>query len=192
MMTAVAQQAAAGDHDDWKTGHQDHDELGAEHYQGNADQQAEDDQRRIALCRCRDGNRIVQAHHGVGDDDGPDRAPKRTGGLDITTVAVVSLDEFPANPEQEKTADQLEIGDLHKLIDDQNEDHPEQDGAAGADHDGRELVLLLEIAAGQRDNERVVAGKNDIDEYDLRQTGPEGWRKLESHVVTSLRSMVEV
>jgi hypothetical protein len=37
-------------------------------------------------------------------------------------------------------------------------------------------VLFLQVAAGQRDDQRVVAGQDDIDQDDLKQAAPEGGR----------------
>ena len=172
----VAQQAAAGDDDDGEAVQQQHDQGGAEDDQRDADQQAEHDQGDVAVGGGGDGDGVVQAHHRVGDDDGANGAPQGARGLDAVLALRLALHQLDADPQQQQAADQLEVADLEQLIDDQHEDDTQDDGAGAADQDGRLLMALLEVAAGQCDDQRVVAGEHDIDQDDLKQAAPEGGR----------------
>ena len=57
----------------------------------------------------RDGEDVVETHHGVGDGDGPDRVPEPIAQLDVVLLVVVG-EKLHGDPEQQATADDLEVG----------------------------------------------------------------------------------
>ena len=176
-----AQQGAARDDDDREAVEQRHDQGGAEHDQRDRDDEAQYHQRRVALGGGCDGDGIVEAHHGIGDDDGADGRAQGGGRLDAVLALFLALHQLDADPQQQNAAHELQEGDGQQQVDDQDEDDSQQDRAAAADQDGRPLVPLFQIAARQRDDQRVVARQDDVHQNDLGQTAPEGGRQLKSH-----------
>ena len=93
----------------------------------------------------------------------------------------LALDQLDADPQKKKAADQLQIRNLQQHVDDQHENDAEHDSTGAAGEDGWLLMALFEVPAGQRDDQRVVPGQDDIYQNDLGEAAPEGGRKLKSH-----------
>ena len=75
---------------------------------------------------------------------------------------------------------------LRNIIDrEEGQDHAEHDGADATEDDGLGLLVRRQRAAGQRDDDGVVAGQDDVDQDDLRKRNPELWTGQEGHGVSS-------
>ena len=72
--------------------------------------------------------------------------------------------------------DQFEPGQLQQLRRDQRQGDPHHDRRTRSDEDRLLLLLGRQRAGGQRDDDRVVAGQQDVDPDDLAKGQPEGSR----------------
>src|SRR6185369_7274828 len=132
------------------------DQGGADDDDGDRDDETDHDQREVALGGGGDGNRIVEAHHGIGHDDGPDRGPDVGVRLDVGPLLLLD-DELDADPQQQRAAHQLEVGHAQQHADHGAEHDAQDDGAGAAEDDGRTLVLVRQVVAGHGDDHGVVA-----------------------------------
>src|ERR1700730_4679832 len=104
-----------------------HDDLATEHYDGNADEQPENDQRRAALGGRRHAHDVVEAHDQIGDDDGPHRSNQAVTGLDVVLATLLLGDQLDADPQQQRTADQLEVGIRQQAHREESQYDPQHD-----------------------------------------------------------------
>jgi hypothetical protein len=109
-----------------------------------------------------DGEHVVEAHHGVGDGDGLDGAPKLVGGGYLVPALVLAHHELHGDPEQEQGAGRLEEGHAREPGDHQVEDDAQADGDAGSEQDADLALVRRQVAAGQRDDDRVVPRQHDV------------------------------
>ncbi len=82
--------------------------------------------------------------------------------------------QLDADPQQQRGADQLEVGQAQQLDRDDRQHDPHRDGRAAAPQHRLLLLLGRQRARGQRDHDRVVAGQHDVDADDLEEGDPEG------------------
>src|SRR5581483_9052445 len=114
--------------------------------------------RRVEFLRDRgDGDYVVETHHQIGNGDDPDRAQEIVDRLDLLGAAVLFRPEqLDGDPQQQRAAYKLEIGDLHQRGDGAGEYHPQADGDDGAEHHAPQPLLRRELAASERDDDGVV------------------------------------
>ena len=62
----------------------------------------------VAVGRGGDGEHVVEAHDGVGDDDDPDGFAKRSALTDVSFGARLVTHELECDPEEQQAADELE------------------------------------------------------------------------------------
>ena len=92
---------------------------------------------------------------------------------DLALAAILlGHDELHRDPEQQHAADELEPGVAHRLRDDEGEQHAQQHRDAGAQDHAPEPLPRRQHAAGERDDDGVVAGENDVDADDLALPRP--------------------
>src|SRR3712207_5894283 len=111
-----------------------------------------------------EGYDVVERHHGVGDDDDPDRLPGALPGLDLLLPLLgFVVDELPSDPDQQEPAYDLQEGYLQQKGDDTREDEPQRDGAGGTPDDRLPALVALEAAGGHGDVNGVVGGEDQVD-----------------------------
>ena len=104
-----ADQGGADQAEPWEAVEDLGDQRGADDDDGDRDHQADHDQGEVAPGRGGDGDGVVEAHHRVGDDDGPDRGPDVVVRLDVGAFLLLDH-QLDADPEQQRAAHQLEVG----------------------------------------------------------------------------------
>src|SRR5471030_1347220 len=147
----------------------------------HADHQSHAHQEEVALGGGGDGDRIVEAHHRVGEGDAPDRGPQLLMRLDLTAFLLVA-DQLDADPQQQQAAHQLEVRHVEQHAQHGAEDDQQHDRTRAAEHDRGPAVLLGEIARRHGDHHGVVARQDHIGDHDLPQRHPEdGAGEIRSH-----------
>src|SRR6266542_2291138 len=169
----IPQQTSAREHEYREARDQAHDDLAADDDDRNAGDEPEHDEQPIAFCRRRNAYDVVETHDEVGDDDRPYRRQQPVAGLDLVLATVVLGDELDPDPQQQRPADQPEPGICEEAHREEREHDPEHDRAEHAPEDALPPLPLRQVAAGKRDDDRVVAGQQDVDEDDLDDCKPE-------------------
>ena len=77
----------------------------------------------------------------------------------------------PRDPQQQEAAGEDQADDLQQLRDHEGEGDPQHQRRKDADHD--DLLALLGGKAGRErpDDDRIVAGQDDVDQQDLEEGG---------------------
>ena len=88
-------------------------------------------------------------------------------------LLVLRQQQLDADPQQQRRADELEVGQRQQLDRDDRQHDPHDDRGAAAPQDGLLLLLGRQRARRERDHHRVVAGQDDVDADDLQQRDPE-------------------
>ena len=179
-----AQQSTARDNKDRKTLDQFQDELRSNDDEWNAHDQAEHNQQHAAFRRAGNADNVVEAHHQIGDDDRAYRDHQPVGGLHIMTITVFVGDELDPNPDQQHAPDQIEVGKFQQADGEERQDDPQYNGARSAPEDAPTPLALRQVAARKRDDHRVVAGQQDVDDDDLKRCDPK-LRRCEFHAALS-------
>src|SRR5262245_25817119 len=89
-------------------------------------------------------------------------------------VPRLGQDQLDCYPQEEKAADQFQIGNVEEVDDEQGEDDAQDHRRDGAKDDAPAALPLGERATGKRDDQRIVAAQQDIDPNDLGEGDPEG------------------
>ena len=97
-------------------------------------------------------------------------------------AAVVFRNQLDADPEEERRADKPEPRVHEQAHREEREQDAQPDRAEHAPEDSIPPLPLRQVAAGQRDHDRVVAREEDVDENDLGNRDPELRRDELSHV----------
>ncbi len=154
---------------------QDH--AAADHHDRDAHDQPHNDQRQRTVRSSGDAQHVVYAHQGVGYDDGLHGAPEGLGGPPAVRALVLGGQQLIGNPQERQAAGE------HQARDAQQPDHTNRHRRAHRDRthrppdDGAALQVAWEIAGGQRDHDRVVAGQHQVDQDDGQQCRPPAGRK---------------
>ena len=144
-----------------------HDQGCAEDDERHREREAKQDQPRVALGRGGDGQHVVQAHHKVGDGDGPYGAPQGLGGLDVLFLVVAFDRELDRDDEQQDAACERQPGQLHDRLEHHGEGQPQAEGCNDAERDAHLALPFGERAARQCNDDSVVAREQDVDADDL-------------------------
>ena len=144
----------------------------------NRDRESDQNEQHAAVGRATDREHVVDAHHGVGHDDGLDRAADRRRRRDLVLAAAGFVGELPADPGERGAPDQQEAGDLEEPHDDRGQRDPDRDGPERAPEDHLLLVLARHVPRGEPDDDRVVAGEHAVDHDDRRERRPPRSREL--------------
>ena len=76
--------------------------------------------------------------------------------------------ELHADPQQKKAADQFQRRHRQQGAGEENQQDPQPDGPCGAPEDAKPFLTRRQVAAGQRDDDGVVAPEDDVDRDDLK------------------------
>src|SRR5439155_18184715 len=163
----VPQQTPARQHEYGEARDQAHDDLATDDDDWNAGDEPEHDEQPIAFCRCGDAHDVVETHDEIGDDDRPHRGHQPVAGLDFVLAAFVLGDQFDTDPEQQRAPDQLEPGISEQAHREEREHDPQRDRAEHAPEDALAPLTLPQVPTGKRDDDRVVARQQNVDENDL-------------------------
>ena len=82
-------------------------------------------------------------------------------------------DELDADPHQQQAADDLQIRELQQADGEEREDDAQHDRADRAPEHAPAPLMGRQVAAGERDDHRVVARQQDIDDDDFKGREPE-------------------
>ena len=115
-----------------------------------------------------DGQHVVEAHDDVGDGHSAHRAPEVVAAFDGGLVGLVLDQQLDGDPQQQEATDQSQPGQLEHVGEDDGEEDAQADGRAGAKDDAPEALLGRQPSAGQRDDDGIVAGEQDVDPDDLK------------------------
>ena len=99
--------------------------------------------------------------------------PERPAVTTRLPLAPFGLDELVGYPEQHGAARQPEKGNGEERADDAHEDQAQHDRARGAPDLAEDPLVPWQGAHGQRDEDRVVAGEEEVEEPDLEEAEPE-------------------
>ncbi len=128
------------------------------------------------LRRACNGDDVVDAHDQVGHDDGLDGGEQLVAALDVTVGLVVGCEQLDADPHQQNGTDQFDERHGQQRHRERDEDDAQDDGAEGAPDDAFGALCRWQLAARQRDHNRVVATQQNVDKDDLSQGDPERGR----------------
>src|SRR4029434_11254077 len=117
-----------------------------------------------ALRRRRDTDDVVEAHHEVRDDHGLDRRHQLVARFDLFALTLVLGDALDTDPDEQHGSDQLDVGQQQQLHREKRQDDAQYDSADHAPENAELPLLLRQIAAGERDDDRVVARQQDVDD----------------------------
>src|SRR5882762_2390364 len=167
--------------------HELHEHGRAENHQRDADQQPEHEQHDAALGDRGYRDDIVQAHHEVRDQDGFDRRQQVGARLDSVAAVVLGNQQLHRDPEQQRAADELEVGKLQQLDRDDGEHDAQHHRRCGSPDDRLLLLVRRQGARRQSDHDGVVAGQDDVDPDDRPEPEPELRRQKLFHSALSSR-----
>ena len=83
-------------------------------------------------------------------------------------------EELDGDPADEQPAEQLDIGRAQQLRHEEGRDDPQQHRGPGAEQDAAAALLARERPHRHRDDDRVVAGEDQVDQDDARERRKEG------------------
>ena len=114
-----------------------------------------------------DGHHVVQRHHRIRDQDGPNRAPHVGFRRNAAAMGfALGHDELDPDVQEQQPAHHLEIGNLQQCRDDQAEGDAQGDGRRASADDGDFSLRLGQRAGRESDHHGVIAGQQDIDARD--------------------------
>ena len=91
--------------------------------------------------------------------------------LDGAFVEFVFLGQkLHADPQQKKAANQFQRRDRQQGAGEEDQDHAQQDGSCRPPENAKSFLTRRKVAAGQRDDDGVVAPEDDVDRDDLQDS----------------------
>lgn len=129
--------------------------------------------------RTGDREHVVERHRHVGDNDLPCSLGQRLG-RGTFRLAVRSHDmlfmpgaqltpHLPADPQQQEAAREQQSDNGQKLGCKSREDNSQKCRGANADQDCLVALPFWQTRSGKTDDNRIVTGKNKVDEDDLNE-----------------------
>ena len=103
-------------------------------------------------------------------------------------LLVLRHQQLDADPQQQQRADDLQEGNGQQRQRKEDQHDAQHDRARGAPQDALRALLRRQLAAGQRDDDRVVAAEQDVDQDDLADGDPELGVGKEFHLACLLRN----
>ena len=95
------------------------------------------------------------------------RAPEVLRACDAVLGRFFLHEEFDGDPKQQQPASEPQHGYLEDVLQPHREDDAQENGSAGAENDSPYALAARQATAGERDDNRVVSGEEDVDPYDL-------------------------
>ena len=80
----------------------------------------------------------------------------------LLTAALVIGEELHRDVEEQRAADELEVGRGEQSRREERAADADEDGAHAADEDGAPPVMRRQVLAGERDEDGVVAGEDEV------------------------------
>ena len=121
-----------------------------------------------------DGHHVVQRHHRIRDQDGPNGAPHVGFRGNAASMGFdFRHDELDADVQEQQSAQHLEVGNLQQGRDDQAEGDAQADGCRASADDRDPSLRLGQRAGRESDHHGVVAGQQDVDARDSQQVDQE-------------------
>src|SRR2546430_5058468 len=169
----IAEKAPAQPDDPRVAVHETGEQPGAPDDDRQRQPDAEHDEREVAAGGGGDGQHVVEAHRHVGHDDDPDRVPERGAVLGVTAGDVFGVDQLHRDPDEERAAHELHERHTQQEAHDADEEETEDDGAAGTPDLAEDSLAPGQGPHGQRDDQRVVARQEQVEDTDAEQSCPE-------------------
>src|SRR3546814_2784425 len=116
------------------------------------------------LGRACNGGDVVQTQDKVGDKNGLDRAHDRAAALDVAVFVFVGNQQLDAYPYQQQGADYLKEGNAQQCQCEGDQQDAQNDGAGRAPQNTLYALLVLQIAASQRNDHGVVAAQQNVED----------------------------
>lgn len=124
-----AEDGAADVDEDGKAVHDFDDDGAAKDDDRHGNEHAEHEQAPMVIGDADDAQDVIEAHEGVGHDDGPHSRPERVLGFDVDVFfLVVGADELDADEDQQDGSDGLQEGNLEEPGHDKGHDETHTDG----------------------------------------------------------------
>src|SRR5262249_36906704 len=103
--------------------------------------------------------------------DDPDRLRQRAARADVHVVAGAGglTRELHRDAHEREPTHELHVRDLEQHGGDRDQRHAQDDRAHRAEHTAEHLLASRERAHGERDDQRVVAGQQEIDDDDAAE-----------------------
>ena len=165
------------------------DKIRGESHQRDRKDQAEDQKAVMTLGGTTDGEHIVQRHRHIRHDDqheslahGGGLLLRAAGHPGTGVVARISghaatadfTPHAPANPEQEEAPGEQEADDAQKFDDNERETDAQDGCGNDPDDDGPSAKGRGQAGDGHSDDDGIVTGHDDVNEYDGEQGGELG------------------
>ena len=111
----------------------------------------------------------------------------------IRSVAFRRGEQLVGDPDQAEATDEHQAGDLEQPDHAQRQRRSHGDGTDGAPDDGAALKVAGESAGGQRDDDGVVTGEDEVDQDDRQQRRqPSGGEEFHAGSMNVARQTVHV
>lgn len=153
--------------------HEAGDDAAAEHDDGNAEGQPEQDTGLMSLGRPCHGQQVVRTHDEVGHGDNPDRVSEVLGLPGGLLDFDVFHQELRGDPEDQGAAHEREEGHPEELPHEDVDGYANQDGSGCPEQDGLDTLPLGRPPGSHSDDHGVVPGQEDVDHDDPR-LAPDG------------------
>ena len=166
-----SEETSTGIEHDGEAVHDLADERAAAHDDWDADEEAEDDEQEAAVRRARNGQHVINAHRGIGDDDGLDRAHEAVRRRNML-LFLLRHEQLHGNRQENQTADCLQVRDGQKPHGHERHDEADDDGTGRANEDGLLAQVLRQLIRRHRDDDGIVAAEQQVHQ-DNRAEGHE-------------------
>ena len=120
-----------------------------------------------------DGKHVVEAHDDIGERDRPHRLGESGGSslflllARLLVMAALLGHELDGDVDQQEGANYLQERPFQERAKDQQENEAQEDRHARAKRYAPCALFGRQAAAGERDDDRIVAGKDDVHPEDL-------------------------
>ena len=171
----VGDQPGAKVDEEWKAVHRLHDQRTAEDHQRDGQGQPEAQQGVVPLGHSGDSQRVVQAHHHVGDEDGLHRGDQAVLAVGVLADLRVRLDQqLVGDPDEQESTDELQEWHFEQGYSHHGQQDAQHHGPSATPEDGGLLLRDGQAARGHRDNHGVIAAKHNVNHHDFKKGGEEG------------------
>jgi hypothetical protein len=149
--------------------HEHGEERTGEDHKGNAQGQAEEEEKEISLGCPGHGKDVVRTHDEVGDHNDPDCLPESRR-LFLKFVLRHAFDEeFYGDPKDYQPSNQFNEDHLQELGHEEGDDHPQGHRRPGSENDPAPPLLSMEVFDRQGDDHRIVSRQDQVDEHDAEK-----------------------
>ena len=155
--------------EDGKAVHDLDDDRAAKDDDRHGNEHAEHEQAPMIIGDADDAQDVVQAHEGVGHDDGPHRCPQGILGFDMDIFfLVIGADELDADEDQQDGPDSLQERNLEQPGYDEGHDETQTDSPGRPVQNSPLLQMLGQILGCHTDDNGIIPTQSQVDEHDLQ------------------------